>query len=192
MRVLQDKDLEDAVLLEMSRVANAVDFEGHAEWNRQLPRTQIGLLAQESTSFSSEEEAFDLECVLAERDDASESHRSAESVGTLASPGVKFTLVLGNEYGTREGFSLLPRPDEVSHAQLAEALSSRATEEGRERVQRATASFQDTVFTLLRIVRPLSLCFAVESLASPASASLAEAVTGSADGASDEPGGVAA
>lgn len=155
---VKDSELEDAVLKEIAMLANSVDFEGSSDWNSALKSTQIGILAQESTAFTCHEEAFDFDCILAERDDASESHLSSPAVGTLPSPGVRFTLVLGNDYGTKSGFSLQPRPNEVSHMDLTAALTSRTTEECRERVYRARATFQNTVFRLLRLVRPLSLC----------------------------------
>jgi hypothetical protein len=163
--VVKDAELEDAVMKEMARLANAVDFEGSSDWNSSLKSSQIGVLAQESTVFTCNEESFDLECVLVERDDSSESHLSAPNVGTLPAPGARFTLVLGNEYGTKTSFSLLPRPNEVAHAALNSALSSRTTTECCERIERARTTFGYCVYTLLRTVRPLSLC--IESAMPP-------------------------
>lgn len=155
---LKDLDLEDNVLKEIALLANSFDFEGANDWNSSMKSSQIGILAQESTAFTCTEEAFDFECILAERDDSSSSHLSSPDVGTLPSPGARFTLVLGNDYGTKHVYSLQPRPGEVAHVDLVSALQSRTTDECRERVHRARATFQNTVFVLLRLVRPLSLC----------------------------------
>jgi hypothetical protein len=152
-------ELEFEVLSQISRCASAYDFSS-APWSQQIPAYQAGVLVREATVYTGGIDTFDYECVLAEVDEHSEAFKNAPDVGATppGSSGVKFTLVMGNEYGTREDkFSHVPRPNEVSHLELSEALSRRTAAETKERVERCNARFQNTVFILLRMIRPLSL-----------------------------------
>lgn len=64
---------------------------------------------------------------------------------------------MGNEYDNRKLFSHSPRPDEVTHLELSAAIKNRITIECGERVERCNVRFQKTVYTLLRLINPLSL-----------------------------------
>lgn len=70
---------------------------------------------------------------------------------------VKYTLVLGNEYGDKKTFSITPRPAAVAHVQLVTTLRSQLTPEAVERIESADARFQVTVAKLIRSCRLLSL-----------------------------------
>lgn len=153
------------VLQQVSRCANAFEFQSSSAWGDQDRRPgQVGLLVRESSAYTSMGEeggGFDFECVLAEMDGHSESCLHAPDISPDAFPmstnGVKFTLVMGNEYGNKTRFSNKPRPAEVSHLELAAAMSTRTTIEAQERMQRANVRFQNTVYILLRMINPLSL-----------------------------------
>jgi hypothetical protein len=69
----------------------------------------------------------------------------------------QYNLVVGNEYGKRRQFNDAPRTGEIAHLELKTALASRLSEEARERIQNANERFAETVFLLLRTVRPFSL-----------------------------------
>ena len=142
----------------MSRCASAFDFQSSA-WNQSIPCNQVGLLVRESSVYTGLEDCFDFECVLAELDRQSESFLQAPDVADIpaSSSGIKFTLVMGNEYSDRRLFSHVPRPEEVSHLEICTAMTSRITPESAERVERCNVRFQKTVYTLLRLMNPLSL-----------------------------------
>lgn len=142
----------------MSRCANAFDFKS-SPWGQSIPKSQVGLLVRESSVYTGLEDSFDFECVLAQLDKKSESYEQAPDVADIppSSSGVKFTLVMGNEYGNRKLFSHVPRPEEVSHLELCVAIASRITSEAGERVERCNVRFQKTVYTLLHLINPLSL-----------------------------------
>ena len=150
--------MRDEVLSQICRCANAFDFQS-SDWNQSIPKNQVGILVRESSAYTGIEDGFDYECVLAQLDKNSESYEHAPDVAEIppSSSGVKFTLVMGNEYGDRRLFSHVPRPDEVSHLELCTAMTSRITPEAGERVDRCNVRFQRTVFTLLRLINPLSL-----------------------------------
>ena len=146
------------MLTQIARCANTFDFQS-STWGQSVPKSQVGLLVRESSVYTGIEDSFDYECVLAQLDKQSESCEQAPDMADMptSSSGVKFTLVMGNEYGNRKLFSHVPRPDEVSHLELCEAVSSRITSEASERIDRCNVRFQKTVYTLLRLINPLSL-----------------------------------
>ena len=145
-------------MTQIARCANAFDFQSCA-WGQSIPKSQVGLLVRETSVYTGIEDSFDYECVLAQIDKNSESYEQAPDVAEIpmSSSGIKFTLVMGNEYGNRKLFSHVPRPDEVSHLELSAAMSSRITSEASERIDRCNVRFQRTVYTLLRLINPLSL-----------------------------------
>ena len=146
------------MLREMAKCSSALDFVSSEQWGA-LSESQVGLLARESTTYSCVNEAFDYESVLVEQDEVSDSFRSVAGstpITGVGSAAAKYTLVFGNEYGNRRGFDNKPRPGEVSHLELATAVGSRCTPEARERIERCNELFQETVYTLLSLVRPLS------------------------------------
>lgn len=149
------------MLEEVARTASS--FEYHSSpWNQQLTSEfQVGICSRESTVFTAREEKFDLECVLAEEDGASETVRNAPDVGVLTMPepgslAVKYRLVMGNEYGDKKHFSLAPRPDEVTHMMLSQCMATRVTPEALERVELQSEMLTDVVYKLLRLVKPYS------------------------------------
>ena len=160
--VIKDPALNEEVLAQVARCANALEFQSSSAWGDQdKTSNKVGLLVRESSAYTGAEDGFDFECVLAETDSTSESFLHAPEVVSpfpTCTNGIKFLLVLGYEYGTKTRFSGKPRPDEVSHLELAGAMASRTTAEARERMQRCNAQFQNTVHTLLRMTNPLSLC----------------------------------
>jgi hypothetical protein len=102
--------------------------------------------------------AFNMECILAEIDAESTSHKYAESVGQLEAPGVKFSLVMGNEYGKHKmtKYSHALRPDETSHYELLSTMQNRITPETASRIREESVQFEKTVFEFLSLVRPFS------------------------------------
>ena len=157
----QNPELEQEVLGEIAKSANALDFVSSEQWTP-LSESQVGVMARESTAYLCVGEAFDYECLLVEKDIVSESFRSAPGSTPITGVGpaaAKYTLVFGNEYGNRRGFDNKPRPTEVSHIELATAIGSRLTPEARERIDLCNELFQQTVFTLLSLVRPLSFTY---------------------------------
>ena len=142
----------------MSRCANAFDFQS-SSWSQSIPSSQVGLLVRESSVYTGLDDCFDFDCVLAQLDRKSESYERAPDVADIPSStsGVKFTLVICNEYGERRHFSHVPRLNECSHLELSAAMTSRITPEVAERVERCNVRFQKTVYTLLRLINPLAL-----------------------------------
>lgn len=121
--------------------------------------TQIGILVRESTSYTYPGQTFDYECVLAETDETSVSFLDTPDLGVAPGKGgVKYTLVFGNEYGTRKHFSHMPRPGEETHVDISRTLVNRITAESMERLHRTNPKFAHTVLTLLSLVQPYSLC----------------------------------
>jgi hypothetical protein len=129
----------------------------NSPWNQAIPESQIGILARESAVYAAASENFDYECVLVEKDDCTTAYSNTPELGVVPGPaGVKFTLVFGNEYGTRKLFSHVPRPQEITHIELSKTLRSRATTECLERFKDVNPSFRKTVGTLLNLIKPYS------------------------------------
>jgi len=144
------------VLWALARSSSTLDFES-SSWNKELSETQIGILARESTIFTGSSDTYDFDCVLAEMDTSSESYRQAPEVGVVpGNSGVKYTLVVGNDYGNRRYFSSVPRPREVSHVNFVYSLNHRITKEAKERIERGNERFHKTVFQLLMLIKPFS------------------------------------
>jgi hypothetical protein len=154
--LLKDSVLEDAVIRQIARCAIGFEFEGSAAWNERLGPNQIGLHLRESTAFAGGLDTFNMECLLAELDTASKSYVNARNVGVLGGSGVKYTLVLGNEYGSTKAFSTNPRPDEVSHVAIVPTMSQRAATETFERIQRENVRFEKSVYQFLTLIKPFS------------------------------------
>lgn len=154
----QDGLLEDTVLRQIARNACSLDFEGSSSWNDSISRHQIGIHARESTAYAGGLDVFNMECILAEIDSESTSHRNAEGVGLLESPGVKFSLVMGNEYGKhkQQKYSHALRPNETSHYELLATMRNRLTTETARRLEEESVRFEKTVYEFLALVRPFS------------------------------------
>ena len=157
--IMQDPLLEDVVIRHIARSACSLDFEGSSVWNDSIGRHQIGLHARESTAFAGGLDTFNMECILAELDEESLSHKHASDVGTLDFPGVKFSLVMGNEYGKhKQHFSHALRPDETSHYELSATMQNRINPETAKRIQCENVRFEKAVYEFLSLVRPFSFC----------------------------------
>jgi hypothetical protein len=148
--------LEDTTCQQIARNASCFDFEGSSVWNDSIAKTQIGLHIRETTAFYGGLDSFNYDCVLAEVDSESFSHIYAQGVGMIDPPGVKFSLVLGNEYGMKKKFLHTLRPNEVSHCELLLTMLNRMTPETSERYQRVNVRFEKAVYHFLRLVKPIS------------------------------------
>ena len=140
----------------MSRWVSSYDYQSSPEWARSIDENKIGLLARESSCYTGGIDSFDFDCVLAENDEFSESNMNSPGTGAIEAPGVKYTLVMGNEYGSKKVFSNEPRRAEVGHMTICEAMMSRQTPEAGERAQRTNGRFEKTVYTLLCGLRLLN------------------------------------
>lgn len=146
------------VLKEISRGSSSLNYSS-SPWNQRLNESQIGILAKESTVYVCFTEKFEYECILAELDEVSTSYQNTPELGITPGPaGLKYLLVFGNEYGTKRIFSHVLRPMEVEHLELPRVLEKRCTKEALQRFRRTNQRFQKTVFTLLSLLRPYSLC----------------------------------
>jgi hypothetical protein len=154
--LLQMLDVETDVLTQIGRCASACEFSS-SPWNQQLGYDKVGILVKETTVYTGAVEAFDYECVLAEKDALSDSCRRATVSGSVDGNGVKYTLVMGNEYNTKKEFALSPRPDELTHVTIAASLQNRLTEEAKERIERVNGRFAETIALLLRQLRLFSM-----------------------------------
>lgn len=151
--------LEMAVLQQLARCANSFDFEGASEWNEALgdsQSSQIGLRLRESTAFIGGLDVFNYECLLAELDADSQSKLHSPNVGELEAPGVKYSLVMGDEYGSKPKFNLALRPNEVSHIDIKLSMTNRMTAETVVRIDEQNVRFEKAIFQFLRMVRPFS------------------------------------
>ena len=144
------------VLREVARGVSSFDFEGSSAWNTTIPNHQIGILCRETSAYMGNIDTFDYDCVLAELDEKSVSCKNAPDVGGLEFPAVKYTLVMGNEYGNKKGFLHTPRPNEVSHCNVKNAMVSRVMPYTLQRVSEENVCFEKTVFTILRLLRPIT------------------------------------
>lgn len=150
--------MENSVVTELARASSSMEF-ASSIWNQHLNESQIGILVKESTVYTSFTEAFDFECVFVEMDAVSESYLNTPELGLVSGPGgLKFTLVQGNEYGNKKNFSSIPRPGEVPHLGLPRVLAGRTTKEAMERLDNINQRFQKTIYTLLSLIKPYSLC----------------------------------
>lgn len=151
--------VELSVLEEVARTVSSFEYQS-SPWNQQLTSEyQVGICARESTTFTAREEKFDLECVLAEEDSKSETACNAPDVANLPTEhgiAVKYTLVMGNEYGDKKHYSVVPRPGEVTHMMLSTCMEARVTPEALERVESQSDILTDVVYKLLRLVKPYS------------------------------------
>jgi hypothetical protein len=156
---IKDEVMESDVYLQMSQCASAFEFSS-TSWNKDLTAQEVGLLVRETTVYNAVSEAWDYECIAVERDSLSQSFRWAPDLGDVkgAGPsGARYTNVVGNHYGTRAGFDNSARPGEVPHIELVESLRGRCTPGAYDRARRTHGTFSDTIFTLLSLMRPLSL-----------------------------------
>lgn len=155
----KDYNLEMAVLKQIARCSSSFEFEGSPEWNSTLgdeQSPQLGIHLRESTAFVGGLDVFNYECMLAELDSLSQSMKHSPEVGKLRPPGVKFSLVLGDEYGSKSSYSQALRPHEVSHMSIAASMSNRCTPETSQRIVDQNVRFEKTIFQFLRIIRPFS------------------------------------
>jgi hypothetical protein len=111
---------------------------------------------RETTAYYGGLDSFNFDCVLAELDSESFSHVYAKEVGSIGPPGVKFSLVMGNEYGMGKKFLHALRPNEVSHCELLLTMLNRITSETSERYERVNVRFEKAVYYFLRLVKPIS------------------------------------
>jgi hypothetical protein len=120
---------------------------------------QAGILIRESNVYSAFTQQNEYECLFVEMDVVSMSYNNTPDLGPSPGPGgLKYTLVYGNEYGDKKSYSHVPRPREISHLDVPRALVSRATQEALVRLRTVNQSYNKTVFTLLSLIRPYSLC----------------------------------
>jgi hypothetical protein len=152
----KNQAFEEDVLEAISRSANALDFDS-SSWNKELPSSSIGILVRESTVSTGSADHYDFECILAEMDFMSESHQNSPTIGSApGNSGVKYIQVYGNDYGNKKNFSNTPRPKEISHVKFAATLNSRISQEAIDRMDRSNERFAQTVYKLLKLVKPFS------------------------------------
>lgn len=145
------------MLRHISRSACSLDFEGSTAWNDAISRHQIGVHSRESTTFAGGLDVFNMECILGELDAQSTSHKHAEEVGVLEDPGVKFSLVVGNEYGKhKQQYFHGLRPDETTHYELKATMTNRVMPETSLRIREENVQFEKAVYEFLSLVRPFS------------------------------------
>jgi hypothetical protein len=161
------------VLKQISQSCNALDYSVSNDWNNALNNSQIGIHVRESCVYSNPLDVNEFECVLAERDEVSLAYSNTKDLGIAPGPdGIQYTLLLGNEYGNKSTYSIIPYEyalqgikeavnlsliiTDYTHLNVMKALSKRVTHEAKERVARMNQSFQKTVFTLLSLIRVYS------------------------------------
>jgi hypothetical protein len=161
------------VLKQISQSCNALDYSVSNDWNNALNNSQIGIHVRESCVYSNPLDVNEYECVLAERDEVSLAYSNTKDLGIAPGPdGIQYTLLLGNEYGNKSTYSIIPYEyalqgikeavnlsliiTDYTHLNVMKALSKRVTHEAKERVARMNQSFQKTVFTLLSLIRVYS------------------------------------
>lgn len=137
-------------------MVGAMDVQS-TSWNHQLSADQIGIHLKESTVYTCPLENYDFECILAEMDKISESFRNAPKLGEVPS-SVKYTLVMGNEYGNRKLYSHVPRPNETTHIDLSKTMNNRATPEAMQRLRRINTRFTQNITVILSLIKAFSLC----------------------------------
>ena len=142
----------------ISRASSSMDIHSNSKWNEDIGPSRIGLLVRESSIYTCPGETFDYECILVEKDQVSVSYNNTPELGLVPGPGVKYTLVFGNEYGDRKLFSHVPRPNELSHLDLSRTMTARTTPEAMQRFNRVNQRFRKTVETLLLLIKPYSVC----------------------------------
>lgn len=155
--VPKNADLEEDVLTAISQCVSSLEFES-TKWNKELNDHQIGISCRETTIYTGGNENYDYECVLAEADCSSESFLHSPDVGIApGASGVKYLLVMGNEYGGKGAvYSKVARPSEISHVNFSETLTRRLSGDALRRIERSNAKFSLAVFTLLKLVKPFS------------------------------------
>lgn len=142
--------------MDMARWISSYDYQSCPEWARSIDPTKVGLLLRESSCYTGGIDNYDFDCVLGELDEFSESNMNSPGTGAIEPPGVKYTLVLGNEYGSKKVFSNTPRRGEVAHVTIRQSMSTRQTPEADERAARTNGRFEKTVLTLIRAMRLLN------------------------------------
>jgi len=150
------QSIEIDIYKQIARSAHVFDFQS-SNWGHEttLTENQVGILARESTIYLGGFDHFDYECILCEADSVSETYLNYPDLGE-SSVSHKFTLVLGNEYGSKKGFSHTARPKEVTHLDIVTTMASRVTSEGMNRLETVSEIFVKTVETVLILVKPFS------------------------------------
>jgi len=154
----KDSILEHQILQEVARASSSMEFSS-SSWNQTLNASQAGILIRESNVYSAFTQQNEYECLFVEMDVVSMSYNNTPDLGPSPGPGgLKYTLVYGNEYGDKKSYSHVPRPGEISHLDVPRALVNRATQEALVRLRTVNQSYNKTVYTLLSLIRPYSLC----------------------------------
>lgn len=150
--------LEEDVLLAISKCASAIEFQCCNVWNNELKYYEIGLLARESNVYCGAHATVEFDCILAQMDKFSNSFIRAkqEDILTSSSSGVKYLLIMGNEYNSKKEFSLEPRPSEVTHVDLIKTLQRRITKDALINIEQCDERFHQAVNSLLRLIKPFS------------------------------------
>lgn len=165
----KDLKFELNVLEEMSKACNTLDYHCCPQWNQSqteyIGPNRIGIMVRESCAYTSSD-AFDYECILAEQDFVSQTFLNAPSDGVnFVNPilpagegAARYLLALGNQYGDDVKFSHEPRPDEICHLSILQAMDSRLSAEAKDRTlsSRCSVRFQRNVCLLLHLVKPIS------------------------------------
>ena len=154
----KNREIEAIVVRDMARCSSSLEF-ASSSWNNQLSQNQIGILTRESTIYTGGSDTYDYECVLCEMDSVSDSYKGAPEVGECPQL-CTYLMVVGNNYGNAKGFLNTARPGQQSHLALADTVAGRITSEAKERVEGVNETFQQTVLTLLQLIRPYSLTVA--------------------------------
>jgi hypothetical protein len=162
--------LESEVIKQIAKSCNALEYSISSEWNATLNVSQIGIHVRESCVYSNPLDTNEYECILAERDEVSIAYNNTKDLGIAPGPdGIQYTLILGNEFGRKNTYSIIPYEfalqglkdavnlsmivTDYTHLDVMRALSKRVTSEAKDRVGRINQSFQKTVFTLLTLIR---------------------------------------
>jgi len=156
--VMKDAVLEDQILKEIAQGASSMEYSS-SSWNQSLNESQAGILVRESNVYTCFPQVNEYECVFVEMDSVSVSYNNTPELGLSPGPGgLKYTLVFGNEYGDKKIYTHVPRPGEISHLDMPRTLHNRATKEGLDRLHNVNQTFAKTVYTLLSLMKPYSLC----------------------------------
>ena len=142
---------------DVAKCAGGMDIQSTV-WNQTLGEHVAAIFARESSAFTGGGESFDFDTLLVEVDNQSISYLHAPGEGDSPGAGVKYTVVMGNEYGERKDYSAVPRPGEVTHLSLAEAMRNQVMPEVLERIRDTNVRFERTILTLLENIRPITLC----------------------------------
>lgn len=151
-------ELESKLVQEVADLSTSFDFYS-STFNAQVGAGRCVMRMRESSVYTGRnEDTFDLDSLLVERDAGSRSDTNAPGIGAAASPGLKCCLLAQLEDDVKPGevFSDERLQGTSSHVTIKQTVKPQCSEEAVERAEVTPVEMKEVVAEILRLTRPFS------------------------------------